>query len=75
MLGWAGSYRTEKDWVAIHVEMLAGAAEDRRGQRTELWGTPSLESKRQAREERRGEKSTKHLFNMISHVSQVSETK
>lgn len=55
--------------------MLAGAAEDRRGQRTELWGTPSLESKRQAREERRGEKSTKHLFNMISHVSQVSETK
>ena len=46
-----------------------------REQGTNLWGMPSLKGGEEAREERRRQESTKHLFNMLSHVLQVSETK
>ena len=52
-------------------EMTVVAVNERRGQRTNLWGMPNLKSRRS----KRRQESTKHLFNMLSHVPQVSETK
>lgn len=53
--------------------MVVDVVEERRGQRTILWRTSDLESRSKNRE--KGEQEcTKHLFTVLSHVSQVSET-